>query len=106
MRTVGIASLTGTNLTPSQMASLMRSGTVTGSNVSVTGMLALVDTVAAVQSGLTITNVSSNLLTANGQVVDDVITLNETGNFRASGNYSMNGQSGSFTLTITTTSVA
>jgi hypothetical protein len=102
----GIAGLTGTNLTSSQLASLVRSGTVTGHNVSVSGVLALVDTVAAVQSGLTITNVSSNLITASGQVVDDVITLNETGDFNASGTYSMNGQSGAFTLTISTTSVA
>jgi hypothetical protein len=40
-------------LTWSQLASLTLSGTVSGNNVTGTGLLALVDTVAATQSGLT-----------------------------------------------------
>ena len=98
--------LIGANLTPSQLASLTRTGTVSGDNVTVTGMVALVDTVTATQSGLTITNVSSNVLAASGQVVGNVMTLNETGNFAASGTYSISGQIGQFMLTIATSSTA
>ena len=103
---IGVSGLIGTNLTPSQLASLRRTGSVSGNSVSVTGLLALLDTVAAGQNGLTITNVSSNVVTASGQVAGNVMTLNETGTFAASGTYSISGQSGSFTLTITTSSIA
>lgn len=98
--------LIGSSLTADQLASLVRTGTVNADSVSVTGLLALVDTVQAAQSGLTINNVSANSMTATGQVSGAAITLNETGNFSASGTYSLSGQTGSFTLTITTSSVA
>ena len=49
---IGESGLIGTNLTPSQLASLIRTGTVSGINVSITGILALVDTVASAQSRL------------------------------------------------------
>jgi hypothetical protein len=65
----------GSNLTPNQIASLVRTGTVSGNNVTATGIVALVDTVAATQSGLTINNVSKNPLTATGQVAGNVMTL-------------------------------
>ena len=103
---IGENGLIGTNLTPSQLASVIRNGTVSGDDVTVTGVVALVDTVAATQSGLTITNVSSNALAASGQVLGNVMTLSETGNFAASGTYSISGQSGQFTLTIATSSTA
>jgi uncharacterized protein (TIGR03437 family) len=103
---IGESGLIGTNLTPSQLASLIRTGTVSGSNVSITGILALVDTVASAQAGFTVANISSNLLTGSGQVAGNVMTLNETGMFVASGTYSISGQTGSFTETITTSTTA
>jgi uncharacterized protein (TIGR03437 family) len=103
---IGESGLIGSGLTASQLASLIRTGTVNANNVSVTGLVALVDTVQAAQSGLSITNVSANSMTATGQVVGTAITLNETGKFAATGTYSLQGQTGSFTLTITTSSVA
>jgi uncharacterized protein (TIGR03437 family) len=100
--------LIGTGLTPSQLASLARTGTVSGDNVSVTGLLAIVDTVASAAAGFTVNNVSSNVLTAVGQVAGNppVITLNETGSLVVSGTYSISGQTGAFTETITTSSIA
>jgi uncharacterized protein (TIGR03437 family) len=98
--------LIGTNLTSSQLASLIRTGTLDGNDVTVTGILALVDTVAATQAGLTFNNVSTNLMTASGQVTDNLMTLNETGNFNGAGTYSISGQTGSFTLAITSSSTA
>jgi len=103
---IGESGLIGTNLTPSQLASLTRNGTLSGSNGTATGTAVLIDTVAAAQSGVTITNVSSNLLTATGQVTGTVMTLSETGTFAASGTYSISGQSGSLTITIATSSTA
>jgi hypothetical protein len=100
------AGLIGTDLTPSQIASAVRTGTVSGSNVSVTGILALVDTVASAQAGFTVTNISSSPLTASGQVAGDVMTLNGTSTFVASGTYSLNGQGGSFTETIRSSDTA
>jgi uncharacterized protein (TIGR03437 family) len=100
--------LIGTGLTPSQLASLTRTGTVSGDNVSVTGLLAIVDTVASAAAGFTVTNISSNVLNGVGQVTGNplVITLNETGTLAVSGTYSISGQTGSFTETITTSSTA
>lgn len=100
--------LIGLNLTSSQLASATRTGTVSGNNVSVTGLLAVVDTVASAQAGFTITNISTNVMTGSGQIVGTppVMTLSETGMFAASGTYSRNGQSGSFTETITASSTA
>jgi sugar lactone lactonase YvrE len=105
---VAESGLIGTGLTPSQLASLTRTGTMSGDNVSVTGLLALVDTVASAQAGFTVTDISSNVLNGSGQVAGNppVITLNETGTFVASGTYSISGQTGSFTETITTSSTA
>ena len=102
------AGLIGSSLTPGQLASLARTGTVNGETVRVTGLLALVDTVGSAQAGFTVTNVSSNVLNGNGQVAGNpaVMTLNETGAFVASGTYSIRGQSGSFTEMITTSSTA
>jgi virginiamycin B lyase len=88
------AGLIGSSLTPGQLASLARTGTVNGETVRVTGLLALVDTVGSAQAGFTVTNVSSNVLNGNGQVAGNpaVMTLNETGAFVASGTYSIRGQ--------------
>jgi sugar lactone lactonase YvrE len=81
---------------------------VSGNNVSITGLLALVDTVGSAHAGFTVKSISSNVLNGSGQVTDNpsVITLSETGSFVASGTYSLNGQTGSFTETITTSSTA
>ena len=100
--------LIGTGLTPSQLASLTRTGTVSGNNVSVTGLLAIVDLVASAAAGFTVTDISSNVLNGVGQVAGNppVITLNETGTLAVSGTYSISGQSGAFTETITTLSTA
>ena len=96
--------LIGANLTPAQIASIQRSGTVSGNSVTVSGPLALLDTLAAAASNVTVT---ANLLTATGQVAGNVLTLQETGSFSASG--MIPDESGTivpFTLTITTTSTA
>ena len=103
---VSQAGLIGSNLTPSQLQALTRTGTVSGSNVTVTGLLALIDTVASSQAGYTAVNVSTNILTATGQVTGNVITLNETGTLVVSGAYSIDGQRGSFSETVTTSSTA
>ena len=100
------SSLIGSGLTQAQLSSLTRTGTVSGNSVSVTGALALVNTVAAVASGLSITNISTNTVTATGQVSGTTMTLNETGSFAASGTFSIDGENGSFTLTISSSSVA
>src|SRR5437879_443032 len=55
------AGLIGFNATPSQLASMTRTGTVSGNNVSVTGPLALIDTVGSARAGFSVTNVSSNI---------------------------------------------
>jgi hypothetical protein len=101
---VPTAGLIGTNVTADQLASFIRTGTVSGNDVTVTGKLALVNTVA--QPGLTITNITSNVMNASGQVTGGVVTLNATGTFDASGTYALGGQTGSFTLTITASSTA
>lgn len=103
---VGESGLIGTGLTPAQLTEIMRTGTVSGNNVTVTGILALVDTVAAALAGVTNIQVSSNVVNASGQLAGGVITLHETGMFAATGDYSYQGQTGSFTLTITSSSVA
>jgi uncharacterized protein (TIGR03437 family) len=98
--------LIGSNLTPSQLAALTRAGNVSGNNVSVTGLLALIDTVASAEAGFTVVGVSSNTLTAAGQVTGDTITLHETGTLVVTGVYSISGQRGPFTETLATTSTA
>ena len=103
---IGIAGLIPSTVTPSQLASLRRNGTVSGTDVSITGIVALIDTVAGAQNGLTITDISSNNMTGTGRVTGNVITLTETGNLAASGTYSIEGHTGSFTLTISTASTA
>ncbi len=91
-------------------SSLVRMGTVSGNNVSLTGEVdvpaAVVAAIEAGNTGLDITsvNVGNNTLNASGQVSGNVMTLNETGTFSASGTYSYEGQSGAATLTIATTS--
>ena len=45
-------------------------------------------------------------MNATGQVAGNVMTLNETRRFAAWGTYSISGQSGSFTSTITSSSTA
>jgi len=103
---ISLSGLIGSNLTSAQLASLRRNGTVSGNNVSVAGMLALIDTVTGAENGITFTDVSSNLMTASGQVTGNVITLNATGKFVASGTISIEGQTASFTVTISTSSIA
>ena len=98
--------LIGTSLTPDQLASVLRTGSVSGNNVSVTGLFALVDTVVAEENGVTSINVSNNLMTASGQLSGGTITLNATGNFDATGTYSFQGTSGSFTLTATGSTIS
>ena len=100
--------LVGANLTPSQLASLTRTGTVSGSNVTATGLLAVVDVAGSAAAGFNITSISSNVLNASGQVAGNppVITLNETGTIVVSGTYSISGQTGPFTETITASSTA
>jgi Viral BACON domain len=100
------AGLISSNLTPSQLASLARTGTITGTTISVTGLFALVDEVTAAANGVNITSVKKTLLTANGQLSGSVIELSETADFEASGNFSGNGQSGTFTVTATSSSTA
>jgi uncharacterized protein (TIGR03437 family) len=101
----GESALTGTNLTPSQLAELMRTGTISGNNISITGILALPDMVELAAEGVTSIQVSTNVVNGAGQLADGVISVSETGMFAASGTYSYNGQTGSFTLTVTSSSV-
>jgi uncharacterized protein (TIGR03437 family) len=103
---IGESDLIGTNLTPSQLAQVARTGTVSGNHVTVSGILALIDTIQAEQAGLTIASVTSNVVNASGDLAGNMMTLNETGLFAASGTYSISGENGSFTLTISTSSVA
>ncbi len=103
---VPTAGLIGSNLLPSQLASLTRTGAVSGNNVKVTGLLALIDTIGGARAGLTITSVGGDILTAGGQITGNVITLTGTGTVVVSGSYLINGQTGLYTETITATSSA
>lgn len=102
---VGISGLTG-NLTASQAASLVRTGSVSGNSVTVSGVLAILDRTAAGQLGLKVTSVDTNLMTATGSVSGDTMTLDATGKLVATGTYTGSGPSGPFTLTITSSSTA
>jgi hypothetical protein len=93
-------------------ASLPRTGTVSGNNVSVTGALA---TLAAVEAGeqaenpglvVNSINISANVMNASGQVSGNTMTLNESGTFMATGSFSYSGFNGPFSLTITTSTTA
>ena len=85
-------------------SSLVRTGTVSGNNVSVSGPLAVLSAVESAEEaenpGLTLGGVSvgTNTLTASGSISGSVLTLNGTGSFSASGSFSYQGESGSFTF--------
>ena len=100
------SALLNANLTPSQLASLARTVTVTGNNVEATGIFAVLNTAAAAQEGLAVTGDTPNVYTATGQVTTNpsqvVMTLNGTGNLVVSGSE----QGISFTLTISAATTA
>ena len=109
------SSILNGNLTPSQLASLARTVTVNGDNLEVMGIFVVINTAAAAQNGLTITSVSPNVYSATGQVTasanpdgteSTVITLYGTGDVVVTGSASNNGQTVSFTLTITASTTA
>jgi hypothetical protein len=98
------SSLINSGLTPSQLASLVRTVTVSGDNVTETGVFAVINTAADAQ-GLTITGTTGNVYTGTGQVSTanpPVMTLNGSGNLVISGTY----EGYTFTLTYTASSTA
>ena len=101
------SSLVNSGLTPSQLASLVRTVTVSGNNVTETGVFAILNTAAA---GLTISSITGNVETGTGQVNTGVnphtMTLNETANLVVTGSASSNGQSATFTMTISSSTTA
>jgi len=99
-------------LTAAQTAQLVRSGSVSGNNVMVTGELTLLSLVEAQETaanpGLIIqsANVSANTLTATGTVSGNGMQLTENGTFSASGSFYDQGLSGSYTINVTSNSTA
>jgi hypothetical protein len=89
--------------TREEAASLERTGSIAGNQVSVQGRAAV--TLSAVP-GIRITQVQENQYQASGEVVAGVLTLRGIGTFRASGTFSIEGQSGSFTATLNVSSSA
>jgi len=89
-------------ITTDQAASLVRTGTVVGSTVSLQGLLTTQALAVANQPGLTITQVTQNEFRASGQLTGAILTTNDSGQFVGSGTYSANGQSGTFTLNYVT----
>jgi uncharacterized protein (TIGR03437 family) len=89
--------------TQQEAESLQRSGSVNGVNVSVQGPTVLV---VRPMPGFNITRVDENQLQASGRLVAGVLTLTSNGRYRASGNFSVEGQSGTFTVTITASATA
>jgi uncharacterized protein (TIGR03437 family) len=91
-------------------SSLVRTGTVSGNNVTLTGEALLTAAVEAEieagNLGLNITSVNtvSNIMNASGQLSGDVLPLSETGTFSASGTFSYEGVPGTYTLAIATSS--
>ena len=108
----GEQGLTGTGLTADQLAQLTRNGVVAGTSVTITGELALLSSIEASEEqanpGLVVNSatVGVNSMTGTGQVLGNVMTVNETGQFTASGSFSYEGENGSFSLNITTSSTA
>lgn len=99
------------NLTPAQLASLVRTVRVNGNNAQETGMFAVINYAAAAQSGITISSVNPNVYTATGQVTTNVVdnkilTMTGTGDVVVTGTGTYLGQPISFTITITATSTA
>jgi hypothetical protein len=93
-------------------AALARNGTVSGNNVTATGQLASLSGIIAAEEqynpGLTVSGASAsvNVLNASGTVSGEAMVLNETGSFQAAGNFSYEGESGPFTISITSNSTA
>jgi uncharacterized protein (TIGR03437 family) len=83
-------------LTPQQAAALQRTGTVTGTSVTVQGPLTLPQLTTP---GFTITQVVENQIQGSGHLSGSVLVLTEAGSFQGSGTFSVNGQSGTFTVT-------
>jgi len=104
------SSLLNGSLTPAQIASMVRTVTVSGNNVSETGIFAIVNTAAAEQEGLTISSVNPNTYTGVGTVATNVnpntMTLKGSGKLTITGSGSAGGQTVSFTITITASTVA
>jgi uncharacterized protein (TIGR03437 family) len=92
-------------VTQSQAAAMARSGTVVGNTVSLQGLLTT-PSLAVTTPGLTITQVSQNAYHSAGRVTGAVISTSDSGSFAGSGTYSVNGQTGSFTLAYTLTGTA
>ena len=86
-------------ITAGQAAALMRTGTVTGNTVSLQGLLTTSALAVSSQPGLTITQVSQNQFQATAHVTGAVLKTNDSGSFSGSGTYSVNGKTGTFTLT-------
>ncbi|HLG99597.1 MAG TPA: hypothetical protein VKX49_25035 [Bryobacteraceae bacterium] len=103
---VSEAGLVGSSLSPPQRASLVRTGSINNNSVSISGLLAQIDIVASETAGLNITSMTSNAVATTGQVTGSGITLNSQGKLSVGGFYSINGQTGPFTETITATSTA
>jgi uncharacterized protein (TIGR03437 family) len=99
-------------LTAAQLAQLVRSGSVSGNNVMVTGELTLLSIVEqqeeSANPGLVVNtgNVTANTLTATGTVSGNSMQLTETGSFAANGSFYDQGISGNYTISITSSSTA
>ena len=99
-------------LTAAQTAQLVRSGSVSGNDVMVSGKLTLLSIVEADETeanpGLVILSAKCelNILNATGTVSGNSMTLTETGAFAATGSFSDQGVNGSYSITITSSSTA
>jgi hypothetical protein len=89
--------------TQQEAESLQRTGTASGIDVSVRGQVVLASRPIP---GFTINRVDENELRASGRVVTGVLMLTGTGRYRASGTFSIEGQSGAFTASINLSSTA
>ena len=70
-----------------------------GNKISLQGLLTTAALAVSNQPDLTITQVSQNQFQTSGQLTGALLTTSDSGNFAGSGNYSYNGQTGTFTLT-------
>ncbi len=94
--------------------SFVRTGTVKGGNVTVTGLLASLSNIETYEEGenpglvINSANVSTNQMTGTGTINASLTQMNisETGEFLVTGSYSYAGTSGGYTYSITTTSSA
>jgi hypothetical protein len=104
------SSLVNSNLTASQLAQLVRTVTVSGNNVTETGVFAILNTAAAAQQGLNITAVTGNVETGTGQVDTShapwKISMTGSANMVVTGNAMSNGQTVTFTLTVAAATTA